>query len=83
MGKLTGIVGGCMAVALLTGTAAIAAAAPAVNRAAAYQGGAVATHAEQLFRCRFGQPGRGSRILMLPATNPAIAGCLARARSAG
>ena len=34
---------------------------------------------QDLFRCRFEQPGRGERMLKLKPTQPAVAGCLARA----
>jgi predicted small secreted protein len=34
---------------------------------------------QDLFRCRFEQPGRGERMLKLKPKQPAVAACLARA----
>jgi predicted small secreted protein len=34
---------------------------------------------QDLFRCRFEQPGRGERMLKLKPQQPAVAACLARA----
>jgi hypothetical protein len=33
---------------------------------------------QDLFRCRFEQPGRGERMLKLKPQQPAVAACLAR-----
>ena len=37
------------------------------------------TRQQQLFACRFEQPGRGERMLKLDASHPAVAACMARA----
>jgi hypothetical protein len=47
---------------------------PASGRVAASGQGS-----QELFRCRFEQPGRGERMLKLGAKQPAVAACLARA----
>jgi hypothetical protein len=62
---------GLLATLVLAGCASLQ---PATGRVAA-SGQAT----QDLFRCRFEQPGRGERMLKLSAKQPAVAGCLARA----
>ncbi len=67
--KMT-LAAGLLATLVLAGCASLH---PATDRVAA-SGQAT----QDLFRCRFEQPGRGERMLKLSAKQPAVAGCLAR-----